>query len=48
MKLGLVGANGSVGTELCFLLMDDVKLKPIIRNKLSNICKQSNCLISEN
>ena len=37
MKLGLVGANGSVGTELCFLLMDDVKLKPIIRNKLGAV-----------
>lgn len=37
MKLGLVGANGSVGTELCFLLSDDVELKPIIRNRLGAV-----------
>jgi len=34
MKLGLIGANGNVGTELSFLLKNDVNLIPIIRNKL--------------
>ena len=37
MKLGLVGANGSVGTELCFLLNEDTELKPIIRNRLGAV-----------
>ena len=34
MKLGLIGANGNVGTELCFLLKNDVDLIPVIRNRL--------------
>jgi dTDP-4-dehydrorhamnose reductase len=34
MKLGLIGANGNVGTELSFLLKNDVNLIPIMRNKL--------------
>ena len=37
MKLGLIGANGNVGTELCFLLKNDVDLKPIIRNRLGAV-----------
>ena len=37
MKLGLIGANGNVGTELCFLLKNDVDLKPIIRNRLGSV-----------
>ena len=37
MKLGLIGANGKVGTELCFLLKNDVDLKPIIRNRLGSV-----------
>jgi dTDP-4-dehydrorhamnose reductase len=37
MKLGLIGANGNVGRELCFLLKNDVDLKPIIRNKLGAV-----------
>jgi len=37
MKLGLIGANGSVGSELCFLLKNDVDLKPITRNKLGSV-----------
>ena len=37
MKLGLIGANGSVGSELCFLLKNDIDLKPIIRNKLGSV-----------
>ena len=34
MKLGLIGANSNVGTELSFLLKNDVNLIPITRNKL--------------
>ena len=34
MKLGLIGANSNIGTELSFLLKNDVNLIPIIRNKL--------------
>ena len=37
MKVGLIGANGSVGTELCFLLNHDIDLKPIIRNRLGAV-----------
>jgi len=37
MKLGLIGANGSVGSELCFLLKNEVDLKPITRNKLGSV-----------
>jgi dTDP-4-dehydrorhamnose reductase len=37
MNLGLIGANSNVGTELCFLLKNDLVLKPIIRNKLGSI-----------
>ena len=37
MKLGLIGANGNVGAELCFLLKNDVNLKPITRNRLGSI-----------
>lgn len=34
MKLAIIGANSNVGTELCFLLKNDVDIKPITRNKL--------------
>ena len=34
MKLGLIGANGNVGTELSFLLKNNVELIPIVRNRL--------------
>jgi dTDP-4-dehydrorhamnose reductase len=37
MRLALIGANGNVGTELCFLLRNDIELKPIVRNKLGAI-----------
>ena len=37
MKLALIGANGNVGTELCFLLRNDVDLKPITRNRLGAV-----------
>ena len=37
MKLGLIGANGNVGTELCFILKNDFELKPITRNRLGSI-----------
>lgn len=37
MRLALIGANGNVGTELCFLLRNDIEPKPIIRNKLGAI-----------
>ena len=35
MKIALIGANGKLGTELCFLLKNEVEeIKPIVRNKL--------------
>ena len=37
MNLGLIGANGQIGTELSFLLKDDVNLIPITRNRLGSI-----------
>ena len=37
MKLALIGANGNVGTELCFLLKNDFNLKPITRNRLGSV-----------
>ncbi|MBL76821.1 MAG: hypothetical protein CL763_07870 [Chloroflexi bacterium] len=37
MKLGLIGANSNVGTELCFLLRDSVELIPIVRNKIGSL-----------
>ena len=37
MNLGLIGANGKIGTELSFLLKDDVNLIPITRNRLGSI-----------
>lgn len=37
MKLGLIGANGNVGTELSFLLKNHVDLIPITRNKLGTL-----------
>jgi len=50
MKLGLIGANGNVGTELCFLLKNDVDLKPIIRNRLGSVFLKHNgfsCTIAD-
>ena len=50
MKLGLIGANGHVGTELSFLLKNDVDLIPITRNRLGSIYLKYNafpCLISD-
>jgi len=36
MKFAIVGANGQVGTELCFLLRnEDLEVVPIVRNKLA-------------
>ena len=37
MKLALIGANGNVGSELWFLLQNDVELKPITRNRLGSV-----------
>ena len=37
MSLGLIGANGSIGTELSFLLKNDVDIIPITRNQLGSI-----------
>lgn len=35
MKIGIVGANSQVGTELCFLLdVDGIDVVPIVRNEL--------------
>ena len=37
MNLGLIGANSNIGTELCFLLKNDIIVKPIVRNKLGSV-----------
>ena len=37
MKLAFIGANGKIGTELCFLLKDEVDIIPIVRNKLGAV-----------
>ena len=37
MKIGLIGANGSIGTELSFLLKNNVDPIAIIRNRLGSI-----------
>ena len=37
MNLGLIGANGAIGTELSFLLKNDVNLITITRNQLGSI-----------
>ena len=37
MKLGLIGANSNIGTELCFLLRNNVELIPITRNKIGSL-----------
>ena len=38
MKIALIGANGKLGTELCFLLKNEVEeIKPIVRNKLGTV-----------
>jgi dTDP-4-dehydrorhamnose reductase len=37
MNLGLIGANGSIGTELSFFLKNNVNLIPITRNQLGSI-----------
>lgn len=37
MKLGIIGANSNVGTELCFLLKNNVELIPITRNKIGSL-----------
>lgn len=42
MKLVVIGANGKVGTELCFLLKDDVDTTPIVRNRLGAIFLKHN------
>ena len=42
MKLAVVGANGQVGTELCFLLRGNADLIPIVRNKLGKIFLEHN------
>ena len=51
MKLALIGANGKVGTELCFLLKNEVEgIKPIIRNNLGAVFLKFhgfNCTIAD-
>ena len=50
MKLAVIGANGQVGTELCFLLRENVDLIPIVRNKLGTIFLKHNgfkCCIAD-
>ncbi len=50
MKLGIIGANSSIGIELCFLLKNDVDLFPITRNKLGSLFLNHNnfsCRISD-
>jgi len=36
MKIGIIGANGNVGTELCILLQNDCDVIPIVRNKIAS------------
>ena len=33
MKIAVIGANGNVGTELCYMLKDNCEVIPIVRNK---------------
>jgi dTDP-4-dehydrorhamnose reductase len=42
MKFAVIGANGKVGTELCFLLKEDVDVIPIVRNRLGAIFLKHN------
>jgi len=43
MKIGIIGANGHVGTELCFILKKDDVI-PIVRNKMGSLFLQHNGL----
>ncbi len=40
MKIAVIGANGHVGTELCFLLKENADVVPIVRNKIGTIFLQ--------
>lgn len=35
MKIGVIGANSRVGTELCFLLREEAEVIPIVRNQVA-------------
>lgn len=37
MKIAVIGANGHVGTELCFVLKDEADVIPIVRNKMGSV-----------
>jgi dTDP-4-dehydrorhamnose reductase len=50
MKIAVIGANGNVGTELCFLLKESAEVIPIVRNKMGSIFLQHhglNCRIAD-
>jgi dTDP-4-dehydrorhamnose reductase len=40
MKIAVIGANGNVGTELCFLLKEKDEVVPIVRNRMGSIFLQ--------
>ncbi|MCH7647579.1 MAG: sugar nucleotide-binding protein [Thaumarchaeota archaeon] len=42
MKIAVIGANGNVGTELCYLLKDDCDLIPIVRNRIGSVFLEHN------
>mgnify|MGYP000846253724 CR=1 FL=1 len=37
MKIAVIGANGNVGTELCYMLKDNCEVIPIVRNKIGAV-----------
>ncbi len=42
MKIAVIGANGHVGTELCFALKENAEVIPIVRNRMGAIFLQHN------
>ena len=56
MKVGVIGANGNVGSELCYLLKNDCDVIPIVRNRIGLVfleyqgikCRIGDLLNSEN
>jgi dTDP-4-dehydrorhamnose reductase len=56
MKIAVIGANGNVGTELCYILQDICDVIPIVRNKIGSVflehhgikCRIGDLMNSEN